>query len=614
MYVSRIRAAGIYGSRSYDVSLAPVSLLVGGNGTGKTTLLGLIELGIRGADGEVYPLLGKAPRYPWRVELDLVEDDAVIHVRREYSPEGEQLVFTRVTEERSWKLEGDEAQHRLVSLALGADEHLVEALERSDAREWFRRIASARGDVEDVPELWREWEELEHSERMKQIDRLKTPSAFVLLIDLLHEARRPLVDEIALLRRAVEQDQQREAELLGETEPGTVAHWRARCAELDQRLEEVAEQLGQARASRARHEELVKRIETLTERLDLVEEEHRDKIAVVRENKRVLDEQTHQLLTMLAGIEEQIAASRAKASSNVRMQKTEPHCKMRHGLQTQEEAIWRRVQRLEIERAAILPDLHDLRQRARAQHETEVRLQHEHSFMRRELQEQLNDARRALAETESGAVEGLETLRATLREERAEAQKRADHLSDEAALRSDWDHRQARLTEAERRLQELDHAGTYARSHLIRRMKRATNSMEAAFALSVGQAMGGAVRVVLDPHRALHVLVERDGATLPARGSSRGKLAALGVALLVLEQRRQHPWRPLLVEGLGELDDATLGRLIRGITRARLEGMLTQWIGTTTRAQLGPDDVPDLNPDDPDAEVRIIRVEAERTI
>ena len=69
MRLTQISATALHGRLAFHETIAPVTLILGDNGQGKSTLLGIPELVLAGPTGARFPVLGESPNYAWSAEV-----------------------------------------------------------------------------------------------------------------------------------------------------------------------------------------------------------------------------------------------------------------------------------------------------------------------------------------------------------------------------------------------------------------------------------------------------------------------------------------------------------------------------------------------------------------
>ena len=65
MNLTRLTARGVHARLDFAETLDPVAVILGDNGAGKSSLLGLTRLILNGPAGATFPVLGASPAYDW---------------------------------------------------------------------------------------------------------------------------------------------------------------------------------------------------------------------------------------------------------------------------------------------------------------------------------------------------------------------------------------------------------------------------------------------------------------------------------------------------------------------------------------------------------------------
>ncbi len=260
MRLNRLSASGIHGRLSYSHTIDPVTVIIGANGAGKSSLVGIPRLVINGPSGATFPVLGASPEYDWESTVAFDSGPSIGRWMRggkhasSYNGIGGTLkdVQTRI----------DGAVGRATTWSL--DAFLGDSPSKRQA---FLEAEVLRGAGWDVAKVWAALD-AEGAPRAT-VEEVLTSGVVdppdddgrVLLTSVLAGLRDVGAAADADARRllaVVRNDALEEAKVGGPG--GTVATWRARVAELDASIAATRERRGEIAGRKAARDDLQRQL------------------------------------------------------------------------------------------------------------------------------------------------------------------------------------------------------------------------------------------------------------------------------------------------------------------------------------------------------------------
>lgn len=261
MRLSRLSASGIHGRLDFSEQLDPVAVVIGPNGAGKTTLAGLARLVLNGPSGATYPVLGTSPAYDWEASV----------------------AFDRGPQVGRWMRGGTHA-----ASFNGIGRKLKEVQSRIDSTLGRAATWNLEAFLADTPSKRQAFLEAEVlqgagwlAERVwSELDAAGAPRAALEevltggVVDPPHGDGRVLLTSVLVALRDAASAADGEARRLlpvvkndeleekkGGGPAGTVAGWRGKVAELDERIAGARERRGEVAGRQAAREDLARQLQ-----------------------------------------------------------------------------------------------------------------------------------------------------------------------------------------------------------------------------------------------------------------------------------------------------------------------------------------------------------------
>lgn len=264
MRLVRVTATGIpckTGFANHDLDISPVTLFVGENESGKTTILGLPSLVLDGDSAGVFPVLGKSPSHRWSASLRF---DTGLTIERRMGRSHEVRIDGETVPVREAKAAILEAVGSARSFELSD----MMSLSPSKRQEWLEANVTGAG-AWDGKRLLREVAEfvaLADIERWASYEPalrawVRQPSAkaaIAWLIDKLGEAAKQTARDKKRLEASIEQHEREIADIV--LPGGTVAFWDDKIRELDEQRASLREQMGRENGVEISREALRKQL------------------------------------------------------------------------------------------------------------------------------------------------------------------------------------------------------------------------------------------------------------------------------------------------------------------------------------------------------------------
>lgn len=634
MRLIHLQADNLHGHLTYDVEVGPVTVILGANEAGKSTLLGVPALVLDGPKRGNYPVLGQSPSYSWFAAVAF--DDGTV-VTRQMTGGTHGATFNgdaagiTVVQQRIERLIGEGGTWSLSAfMALSSAKQLDALEERVLVGAGWTRERALEELAPHLPTL--------RARLYLADDWVPEGTAREILNDIQARLQALFTETDRTVKRLQQTCAQDEVEATAEAERlpgGTVPYWRAELARLDKELGEAEASKGIYEGQRQGREALEAEVAKVEADLDALVIPVGDLVASVQDARQALAAARQTLEDAVATEGEAAAtvqqlqrqaqglqAERAGAMSAKQIAEAAGAgvAEALAGIEGVVGAVMLSDDHVDVLRRAVdrirslVPSLYDAEQAVTAvdqkiaglgvqvssaerrvartaQAAAEARGQAavagvtvanaeaivteaaEARRRRDELEQRLAALRLRLADLVTGDVGSIEDRIAGLQEARSTAVRNHDALNDAVAarvLRSD--HTVQRQAAIELRTMVRRELTTIT-SMRSRALTATVEPLVEAMNPITLRAMGVQVSITLDGGFSLR-LERPDGTQVPYETATASQVAIVGAALELAVRQRLGGWRRLLIDNLNDLDADRRTRFVEAMLALADEGLV----------------------------------------